>query len=189
MSIITDYGLDLPSRAYLVLALSVDDRNRRKTSDILHLQKIVRYYEFLREKQDVDFSNYKLGQVSYELEENIQTLLESDLVVKQGSVYQLTDEGRRAADELKARIDSENLRKLVFAKQQLNDLTSDELMFFMYKLLPDSQSNSTEVNRLFKKSNELTETLFKKERISAAMAAKWLGISEQEFLSSLRKRN
>ena len=189
MSIITDYGLDLPSRAYMILALSVEDRNRRKASDTLHLQKIVRYFEFLREKQDIDFSNYKLGQVSYELEENMETLVEIGLTEIHGNVYQLTNEGREAANELKSHFDSEDLRKLIFAKQQLNDLTSDELMFFMYKLLPGSRENSTEVNRLFKRSRELTESLFRKGRISAAMAAKWLEISEEEFISSIRRQN
>jgi hypothetical protein len=187
MSIISDYGLDLASRAYLILALSEDDQKRRKASDILHLQKIVRYFEFLRQKHEIDFSNYKLGQVSYELEENIQTLLEIGLIEKKGNLYQLTDEGMKAASELRKRFDPEDLRKVAFSKLQLNDLTSDELMFFMYELIPESQANSTEANRLLKRRKELTESLFKKGRISAAMAAKWLEIDEQTFLSSINK--
>ena len=149
----------------------------------------MRYIEFLKQKHEVDFSNYKLGQVSYELEEGIETLLEIGLVEKQGNLYQLTDEGIKAANELKEHLDAEDLRKITFSKMQLNDLSSDELMFFMYKLIPESQTNSTEVNRLFKRSKELTESLFKKGRISAAMASKWLGVEENEFLSSIDKRN
>jgi superfamily II helicase len=185
MSVITDYGLDSPSRTYLVLALSVEDNNRRKSSDILHIQKIVRYFEFLRQKKEIDFSNFWLGQVSYELKENLETLVESGLIEKVGNKFELTNEGRKAAEELKGRQDPEDLRKLAFSKTQLNDLSSDELTFFMYKLLPESQVNSTEVKRLFKKSRELTGSLFKKGRISAAMAAKWLGVTESEFLASV----
>ena len=64
MSVITDYGLDSPSRAYLVLTLSMEDKNRRKSSDTLHMQKIIGYFEFLRQKKEIDFSNFLLGQVS-----------------------------------------------------------------------------------------------------------------------------
>ena len=39
----------------------------------------------------------------------------------------------------------------MFAKQQLNDLTPDELMFFMYRLIPESVVNSTEFPRLERK--------------------------------------
>ena len=177
--------MDSPSRAYLILTLSVEDNNRRKSSDILHIQKIVRYFEFLRQKKEIDFSNFRLGQVSYELDENLETLVESGLIEKVGNKFELTNEGRKAAEELKGRQDPEDLRKLVFSKTQLNDLSSDELMFFMYKLLPESQVNSPEVKRLFKKGRELTGSLFKKGRISAAMAAKWLGVTESEFLASV----
>lgn len=96
MSAITDFGLDSPIRAYLVLALSIEDRKGRKSADILHLQKIVRYFEYLRQKREIDYSNFKLGQVSYELEENLQTLQESGLVTSVGTNFQLTDEGQLA---------------------------------------------------------------------------------------------
>jgi predicted transcriptional regulator len=163
----------------------MEDKNRRRSSDMLHIQKIVRYFEFLGQTKQIDFSNFRLGQVSYELEENLETLVESGLVEKAGNRFELTEEGKRAAEELRARQDPEDLRRLAFSKMQLNDLSSDELMFFMYKLLPESQVNSTEVRRLFKRSRELTNSLFKKGRISAAMAAKWLEITETEFVTAL----
>ena len=188
MSTITDYGLDAPARAFLVLMLSIDDSRGKKPSDILHIQKIVRYFEYLRQKSEIDYSNFKLGQVSYELDENLQTLQESGLVASNGKEFQLTDEGKLAANELSRIYSVEDMRKLSFAKQQLNDLGSDEVLFFMYKLIPESQVNSTEVNRLFSRSKEFVEALYRKGRISAAMAAKWLNVSESVFLASLEKK-
>jgi len=185
MSIITDYGLDSPSRAYLVLALSIEDRKGRKSADILHIQKIIRYLEYLKEKKEIDYSNFKLGQVSYELEENLRTLQESGLVTNVGTNFQLTAEGQQAAVELNRSTAADDLRKLSFAKQQLNGLDRDELLFFMYKLIPESQVNSTEAPRLMKRSRELVEALYRKEIISAAMAAKWLEVSESTFLTSI----
>jgi hypothetical protein len=187
MSLIEDYGLEQPARAYLILALAVEDKKRQKAMDTLHAQKVVRYYEFLGQKKDVDFSNFKLGGVSYELQESLTTLIECGFIINSdGKHFELSDEGKKAAEELQSRFGAEDLRKLTFSKQQLNDLSNDEVMFFMYKLLPETQANSTEVNRLFKRNRELTESLFKKGRISAAMAASWLGITEQDFLTSVK---
>jgi hypothetical protein len=188
MSAITDYGLETPSRAFLVLALCLDDRKGRKSADILHIQKIIRYFEYLRQKREIDYSNFKLGQVSYELEESLRTLQESGLVTNVGTNFQLTDDGRMAAEELKPVTSADDLRKLAFAKQQLNDLSRDELLFFMYKLIPESQVNSTEAPRLMNRSRELVEALYRKEVISAAMAAKWLEMPESDFLTSLSKK-
>jgi hypothetical protein len=75
---------------------------------------------------------------------------------------------------------------LIFAKQQLNDLTSDEMMYFMYRLIPESQINSTEFSRLEKKRGPLVRSLFLKGRINATTAANWLGINEKDFLDSVR---
>ena len=186
MSTIADYGLESPARAYLVLALSVRDKAEQNSMDILHIQKVIRYFEFLRNKMDIEYSNYKLGGVSYELQENLETLVESGLVARTGkSRLELTNEGKQAAEELRSRMTPDDMKKLTFSKLQLNDLSSDELMFFMYMLLPETQENSTEAARLSKRNKELTESIFKKGRISSAMAAGWLKISEEEFHRSL----
>src|SRR5437899_1761032 len=188
MSVVADYGLDIPARAYLLLALSVEDKKGRKAMDILHLQKIIRYFEYLRERTDIDFSNYNLGGVSYELQESVETLMENGLIERSDSRIELSEEGKKAVTELQSRFDQNDFRKLLFSKQQLNDLTSDEVMFFMYMLLPETQVNSTEVARLLRKRKEITSDLFRKGRISAAMAADWLGLPEREFQSSLAKK-
>jgi hypothetical protein len=187
MSLIEDYGLEQPARAYLILALAVEDRRRQKAMDTLHVQKVIRYFEFLGQKKDVDFSNFNLGGVSYELQESLNTLMECGFITNSDRThFELTDEGKKAAEELQSIFGAEDLRKLTFSKQQLNDLTSDEVMFFMYKVIPETQVNSTEVERLFKRSRELTESLFKKGRISTAMAADWLGLTEQDLLTSVK---
>ncbi len=153
--------------------------------DILHLQKIIRYFEYLRDTNEIEYSNFKLGVVSYELEENLQTLRESGLVEKQNGKYVLTDEGKELSEKLEAEIDRKDLQKLFFAKQQLNDLTSDETMYFMYRLIPESQIYSTEFSRLEKKKNVLVRNLFLKGRINCNTAAKWLEMREKDFLESI----
>ncbi len=187
MSCLDDYGLGSPPRKWPLVALMLEDKCNRKDMDILHLQKVIRYFEYLRDTQEIQYSNFKLGVVSYELEENLQTLVESGLVEKEDRKYVLTDEGIELAKELEKILDKKDLQKLFFAKQQLNDLTSDETMYFMYRLIPESQEHSTEFARLEKKKSRLVRNLFLKGRVNANTAAKWLEMTEKDFLDSLSK--
>lgn len=184
MSLILDYGLDSLPRALLILVLSFKDREQKKVMGKLHFQKAIRYFEYLRQKREIDFSNYKYGGVSYELQENLETLEECGLVTTIGrNKYVLTEEGERAAKELIEKYGEEMIRKLKFAKNQLNDLTISELLFFMYMLLPETRVNSIEFEKLYARKVTLVCKLLQKGRISTKTAAKWLGLSEKEVLS------
>ena len=187
MSYLDYYGLREPSRKWSLLALLLDDRCGTKDMDILHLQKVIRYFEYLRDTQELQYSYFKLGVVSYELKENLQTLEDSGLVEKDDTKFVLTDEGKEIAEKLSAGFDQKDLQKLLFAKQQLNDLPSDEMMYFMYRLIPESVINSTEFSRLEKKKTALVRNLFLKGKINSNTAAKWLDISEKDFIASLCK--
>jgi len=185
MSAILDYGLDSPARALLVLVLSLKDGEQKKQMGKLHIQKIVKYFEYLREKETIDYSNFKYGGVSYELHENLLTLEECDLIEKVHGKYVLTEEGEKAVQELMATFDKEELRKLTFAKHQLNNLSHDELLYFMYRLLPETQKYSTAFARLDQKKETLVPKLFLKGCINSTIASEWLGVDEKSFLDSL----
>lgn len=189
MSAILDYGLDSSARALLILVLSLKDREQKKEMGKLQIQKTVKYFEYLREDETIDFSNFKYGGVSYELQENLETLEECGLIDNVGTArnpkYVLSEEGENAAKELLATYDDEKLRKLKFAKLQLNDLGFEETLFFMYMVVPETQKHSVEFPRLNKKRDTLVRKLFLKGRINSSTAAKWLGIDEKTFLDSL----
>ena len=155
---------------------------------ILHIQKAIRYFEYLKQQETISFSNFKYGGVSYELQENLETLEECGLVEKVGTKYVLTDEGKKAAQELLEKYEEDSLQKLTFAKNQLNDLTHDEVLFFMYKLLPETQKYSTEFERLDQKRETLVRKLFLKGRINLTTATRWLELDEKSFLDSLSSR-
>jgi len=186
MSLVKDFGLDSPVRKAILLALSIEDKDKKKLMDILHLQKVIRYFEYLLQKSDIDFSNFNLGGVSYEVTENLETLIECDLVEKTNHYFKLTKDGTGAIRELEKNTDMTELKKLLFAKQQLNDLDSDELMFFMYKLIPKTIENSTQFERLDKKKEELSKSLFLKGRINFETAVRWSGLTEEDFKKHLK---
>jgi len=187
MSIIADYGLDSPARRLPLLLLALDDKKGQKEMDVLHVQKVIRYFEYLRQRNDVEFSNFNLGAVSYELQESLDALEEFGLIERVDHSLQLSPLGNEASKELKRDFSSSELQKLSFAKMQLNDLNSDEVMFFMYNLLPSSRENSTEIKRLDRKKDALVRSLFEKGRINSITAAKWLDTTEQKFLSSVNR--
>jgi len=187
MSLIQDYGLESPSRASLILTLSLEDRNRKKEMDKIHIHKVILYFQHLRQTEEIDFSFFNLGGVSFELADDLETLTDCGLIEERHGQYILTDEGQKAAEQLGKRQADEDFKKLFFAKQQLNDLSLDELMYFMYKTIPQTQEQSTEFARLDGKKQSLIRSLFLKGRISTKTAAMWLGISEREFLSVLSR--
>jgi hypothetical protein len=189
MSYLEDYGLTVPSRMWSLLALFLEDREGHKSMDIIHMMKVIRYFEYLRDSKELDYSNFKLGAVSYELQQNLDELVESGLVDKTDNKYVLTTEGEEIAEAMLKDFDIKERQKLFFAKQQLNDLSPDELMFFMYELIPSTQQNSIEFARLQKKKDMLVRNLFLKGRINATTAARWLEISEKEFLDCLSSHN
>jgi len=191
MSVIFDYGLDSPARALLILALSMRDKTDKKEMDTVHIQKTIKYYQHMQQDETIDFSNFKYGGVSYELQENLEALEEYGLIKNVGSSrrpkYVLSEEGEKAAKELEnlKTYSKEDIRKLEFAKLQLNDLSYDETLYFMYKLIPETQKRSVEFERLDKKKHILVPKLFLKGRINSTTAAKWLDVDEKTFLNSL----
>jgi hypothetical protein len=188
MTLIEDYGLDSPARSLLITVLSIADNKQRAEMDKIHIQKVLRYYEHLREKKEIDFSNFKLGGVAYELEENRETLIDYELIDRKNCDFSLTDEGNAAAQDLKKTFNEDDYRLLVCAKKLLNDLPDDELLYFMYKTIPETQKHSTEFSRLERKKEILVKNLFAKRKIDASTAISWIGISEEEFIKTLPKK-
>ncbi len=188
MTLVEDYGLDSPPRKLLLLALSIDDCNFQKAMDKLHIQKVIRFFEHLRKKSEIDFSNFKLGGVSYELDENKDALIEYELIELVNGRFVLTNEGYEAAKSLKQTFDKTEIEQLIFAKQLLNDLPSDELLYFVYKTIPETQKHSTEFSRLERKKETLVKNLFLKRKIDVAMASSWLGITQSDFVKKFQKK-
>jgi hypothetical protein len=188
MTLIEDYGLDSPARSLLLAVLFIKDNNQKAKMDKLHIQKVLRYYEHLREKKEIDFSNFKLGGVAYELEENRETLIEYELIDQKNCDFYLTEEGNAAALDLEKTFSQADYQLLICAKKMLNDLPDDELLYFMYKTIPETQKHSTEFSRLERKKETLVKYLFAKRKIDSLTAISWLGVSEDEFIKMIPKK-
>ncbi len=185
MSEILDYGLDSPTRSFLVLVLFMEDRTKQKAMNKLHFHKSLYYFENLKQNKEISFSNFKYGVVSFELQENMETLVESGLVIKIRTKYVLTQEGEDLAKKLLLEYDDETLRNLKYSKDLLNDLSDKELLFFMYMTFKETQENSIALKNLMKNKDRWVKNLFQKGRINSATASQWLEMSQRDFLDSL----
>ncbi len=181
-----DYGLDSFSRKWLLVLLQLSDSRGDKKTDILRINKIFRYFEHLLDQNHLDFSNYNLGAVSYELRETVDELEEYDLITEDHGKYQLTSEGEKAEKEMLANLSKQEIKMLEFSKKLLNDMSDDELLFFMYMTFPQTQEHSTQITRLLRKKEELVTSLYNKGKITTATASKWMEISESDFLKTHR---
>lgn len=114
--------------------------------------------------------------------------MEYELIDQTNHHFFLAKEGETAAQDLMKTLRQEEYEQLVCAKQLLNDLPDDELLYFMYKTIPETQKHSTEFPRLEKKKELLVKSLFLKRKVDACTAMKWLGISEDEFIKMFPKK-
>jgi len=189
MALINDFGLETPERKLTLLLLSIPDSQKNTKIDILHLNKIIKYYEEETAKNEVIFSNFNLGAVSYEIEENIKFLEDYDLIEKdEKGFYTLTNIGEEAVRELLASNLDVDLKKLIESKEKLNDLSFDELLFYMYMKFPETIVNSTQFKKLELMSKNLIKKLFIKNKIDVGTANNWLFSSYNNISLKIKEK-
>lgn len=175
MSIISDFGLNTPARKLILLVLSIPDKNNDREVDIVHINKIIKLYEENINKKEIEFSNYDLGAVSYEISQNIELLEEYGLIEEiRDETYQLTDYGETTISELKELISYEELLELKKSKLKLIDLKFNELLYYMYKKFPETQENSTQIKKLEIMKKNIIKSFLKKNKINIKTANEWL---------------
>ncbi|MFH2111202.1 MAG: hypothetical protein ABIJ47_08095 [Candidatus Bathyarchaeota archaeon] len=178
MSLMEEYGIDDPSVEIPLLILSF---HKGDSLNELHIHKITRYFQYIKKKNYVTFSNFRKGDVSYEIQESLEELNSYDLIDKFDENCEITPLGEEVTKEIIKTYDEETIKQLNLAYNRLKNMDDDELMFFMYNLLPESKKNSTQLSRLLKNKIQLTKSLYRKGLISKYTGAKWLEISEKSF--------
>ena len=184
MSYKEDYGLDSFTRSRILILLHLEDSQGEKGADILRINKELRFFQHLTKKTDIDFSHFNLGDVSDEVRVTVDDFVESGLIEQDSKCrYILTDEGENAEKEVQGTdITPKEKKLLMFCKETLNDLSDDELLGFMYFLLPETAEHSKVVYRINKNKEKIVKSLYEKGKISAKTAADWIGASKRDIL-------
>lgn len=183
MDKIEEYGLDTPPKILPILLFMVAGGAYRAHFNRLQINKMVRYFEFLIKKNEISFSNYNLGGVSYELTETLGELVDYGLLDQdEQDRYFMSKEGQQAGEELYKNFPKADCKLLEESCTTLMDLTNDELLFFMYKTIPKTQEKSTVFDKLMKNSVRLVQNIYNKGKISASIALSWVGEDDKDEL-------
>lgn len=181
MPYIDDFALD--DRDFLIIYLiGLKDSHDRTVTDILHLNKMVRYYQKLMKTNEIEFHHFNLGDVSDEIRDQIEALEENGLIEIKDYMINLTNEGSVACKEVKEELTEKEKKILQYVKLRLNDLVWEELLLFMYLTVPESTKNSKVFRGLMRNKERILSKMYKKGKISVDELAEWLGISKKEAL-------
>lgn len=137
-------------------------------------------------EEETDFEEDLLGPYSETADDELKQLQIEGIVDKRK--LRLTPFGIKLAKllELKA---SKNLLQLVSdIKSFLNNLTKDELLGFMYFSYPEMRTESVEFERIKENRRPIAIRLYEKGKVSLGKAAEIAGLSQEEFIETLREK-
>ena len=135
-----------------------------------------------------NFEPSLMGPFSDAVEWNADQLVRSGFLKRIGATYELTSEGRAVAEILEADAPAERIKLLSDTKKLLNDLSTDELLAFVYFLYPGMTEESEKLEGLLPKRKEIAVRLFQRGKVSSEVGAKVAGTDQSEFLRLLRSR-
>lgn len=155
----------------------------------LKLQKIMFLLsdriESLREQSDYDPD--MLGPYSEVVDEESQYLQDIGIFTE-GNQLSLTNEGKEIAKELEKKESKHILDYLIDYKRFLNDLTSNELLCYVYSAYPEMTDESVEYKRLLPIMEDTLLNLVKKQKISLNRAAELLNKDPAKIVAKLKEK-
>lgn len=174
----------------IMLLTSIDDEPIRGK---LWLQKevflLADKLEDVREQSGYDA--YLLGPHSETVDDELTQLQDIGIVSFDANKIHLTPIGKKVAKDLINDIEQKNphlLNLIREYKRFLNDLSSDELLSYVYSAYPEMTEESMEYENIKPKMEENILRLVTKDKISISRAAELLNKNNEELIKMLNKR-
>lgn len=174
----------------IILLASVDDDPIRGK---LWLQKevflLADKIEEIREQSG--YEAYLLGPHSDTVDEELEQLQDIGIITFDSNKICLTSTGKQIAKEVVSDISRKNPKIVDLVREYkrfLNDLSSDELLAYVYSAYPDMTEESVEYEKLKPKMEEYLLRLVGRNKISLSRAAELLKKSNEEIIRTLNKR-
>ena len=174
----------------IMLLTSIDDEPIRGK---LWLQKevflLADKLEDIREQSGYDA--YLLGPHSETVDDELTQLQDIGIVSFDSNKIHLTSIGKKVAKDIMNDIEQKNPQLLDLIREYkrfLNDLSSDELLSYVYSAYPDMTEESIEYKNIKPKMEENLLRLVSKDKISISRAAELLHKSNEELIKILNKR-
>ena len=180
-------GLDELQSLMILLAYTDNNtpiKGKVKLQKIMYL--LTNRIDSIREQSD--YKPYRYGPYSEIIDEEAKYLQSIGVFHVDKNVISLTDQGLEIAKVLQKKEKKQVLDYINDFKQFLNDLTSDELLCYVYSAYPEMAVNSTELERLsFKMGNTLLN-LVKKQKISLERASELLNKDIEQLVHKSKEK-
>ncbi len=180
-----------PVEKHLLLLLYARDSTGQECSPVrgqLWLQKEM--FLIAREVPDLneEFEEFRLGPFSESVDDHYERLSNSGYIEHGKQGITLTQRGRELAQTMWVKSNPKERELAERVKKFANDLSSDELLVFIYKRFPDYTTISDVKDSIEAKRLDAAVSLFKKDKISLSAAAEISGKSISEFREVLQSR-
>lgn len=136
--------------------------------------------------EETDFEEDLLGPYS-ELADNELKQLRIERIVEKRRL-RLTPFGRKLAELFESKASKNLLQLISEIKSFLNNLTYDELLGFIYYSHPEMRTESIEFKRIEKIRQPIAISLYEKGKVSLGKAAEIAGLSQEEFIETLKEK-
>lgn len=178
-----------PIQALILLLLDSDDARPVKGKTWLQKEMFLILKNTKKEiAEEAQFEPHHYGPYSEVIESELVNMKLLGLVEEDKQI-KITMKGREVARELERYVRKEFLEIIEDVKKELNDLSEDELLAYIYFTFPEMTTESRALERIMKKRKNLAVSLYRKGKVSLSKAAKIAGMSLSEFIEVLRKRN
>jgi len=183
--------IDLLNNVNKFILLLLGARDYAPVSGEIYLQKEMFLLQNLFPvlKDETDYRPYLLGPHSNVVEEKLNELISSNLIMSETGKIKLTPRGVQVFDILRTRSTAYEIQKVGEFKELLNDMTRHELLVFTYFSYPSQmelEKESTEYKDLLHRRKQLAVSIYLKDKVSAQKAAQIAGMYLEDFLEELK---
>ena len=138
-----------------------------------------------RLKEEIYFEPHFYGPYSETVDIELENL-EIMGMIEENREIRLTNVGKKVYEKLLEITSEEKLGLISEIKEELNDLTEDELLAYIYFSFPETTKEAVKLENIKKNRAKLAVNLYKKGKVSIGMAAEISGMDIKSFMDRLR---
>lgn len=177
-----------PLQALILLLLDANDAQEIKGKTWLQKEMFLVVHNVPEEvAEEAQYEPHHYGPYSETIDSELDALRMMGLVEINDKI-KLRPSGQALAKRLKNMVSKDFLDLLSEIKRELNDLSEDELLAYIYFTFPEMTVESRAIERIMRKRMRLAISLYKKGKVSLSKAAQIAGVSVSDFIELLRKR-
>jgi len=136
--------------------------------------------------EQTDFEADFMGPYSESADEELEQLEFAKVVENEGNKLKLTGLGRDIAEILEKNTSDEEKEMIEDFKSELNDLTEDELLGFIYFTFPEMTRESVKFEKIKPKRKNIALSLYAKSKISLGKALEIAGMNIDPFIKEAK---